>query len=128
MSHYAQIDDSGTVLRVLSVDNSVTDGQTFLAVTLGLGGTWVQTSYNTRGGVHCGPDGNPDGGTPLRKNYAGPGFTYDAARDAFIPPKPFPSWSLDEGSCLWQAPVPYPADGKYYLWDEAHQQWVLNGS
>ena len=94
-------------------------GHDFLATDLGLGGTWIQTSYNTRGGVHS------SGGTPLRKNYAGIGYTYDSGRDAFIPPKPFASWVLDEGTCLWNAPVPYPTDGKMYNWNEATTSWVV---
>ena len=90
----------------------------FGAIDLGLGGTWVQTSYNTRGGVHT------NGGTPLRKNYAGIGYTYDPARDAFIPPKPFDSWILNEDTCLWDAPTPYPTDGGMYYWDEGTLAWV----
>jgi hypothetical protein len=82
------------------------------------GGTWVKTSYNTLGGKHL------LGGTPLRKNYAGIGFTYDEGRDAFISPKPFDSWLLDEETCLWQSPVPYPTDGKDYDWDEQTLSWV----
>ena len=80
--------------------------------------SWVQTSYNTAGGQH------KLGGTPLRKNYAGIGFTYDATRDAFIPPKPFASWLLNEDTCLWDAPTPMPQDGKFYNWDEATTSWV----
>jgi len=78
---------------------------------------WIQTSYNTRGGQH--PEGRP-----LRKNYAGIGYTYDKDRDAFIPPKPFASWLLNEDTCLWEAPVAYPDDGKPYRWDEDTQSWV----
>jgi hypothetical protein len=78
---------------------------------------WVQTSYNTRGNQH--PEGRP-----LRKNYAGVGYTYDAQRDAFIPPKPFASWLLNENTCLWEAPVPFPRDDKYYSWDETQQNWI----
>ncbi|NDF98322.1 MAG: hypothetical protein EB101_05245 [Chitinophagia bacterium] len=93
-------------------------GQEFLADDLGLGGTWKKTSYNTQGGVHA------LGGTPYRKNYAGIGYKYDAARDAFIPPKPFNSWVLNDDTCLWEAPVAYPTDGKMYTWDEASTSWV----
>ena len=78
-----------------------------------------RTSYNTVAGEHTG------GGTPFRKNYAGIGYTYDYARDAFIPPKPYASWTLDETSCLWQAPVAYPDDDKRYTWDEENQEWDL---
>lgn len=97
MAHFAEIDSDSRVLRVLVIDNSQEHrGQEFLAVDLGLGGTWIKTSYNTRGGVH------KAGGTPLRKNYAGVGYTYDAQRDAFIPPKPAgDGWTLDEETCTW---------------------------
>ena len=81
-------------------------------------GQWLQTSYNTHGGVHT------LGGTPLRKNYAGIGYTYDSQRDAFIPPKPFASWLLNDDTCLWGAPVPMPTDGKMYQWDEATTSWT----
>jgi hypothetical protein len=80
---------------------------------------WVQTSYNTSGGVHR------LGGTPLRKNYAGIGYTYDSVRDAFIPPKPFPSWVLNEDTCLWGAPTAMPVvEGKMFKWDEPTTSWV----
>jgi len=118
MAHFAEIDADNKVVRVLVVgDDQEERGQEFLAQDLGLGGTWLQTSYNTVGGVH------QNGGTPLRKNYAGIGYTYDAQRDAFIPPKPFPSWNLDESSCLWEAPIDYPSDGKLYTWDEDNITW-----
>jgi len=120
MAHFAEIDENGIVLRVLVVDNAQeSNGQDFLANTLGLGGTWVKTSYNTVGGVHT------NGGTPLRKNYAGIGYTYDSDRDAFIPPKPFASWTLNEDSCLWDAPVAYPTDGERYTWNEETTSWDL---
>jgi hypothetical protein len=80
--------------------------------------SWIQTSYNTRGGQHR------LGGTPLRKNYAGIGYTYDAIRDAFIPPQPYISWSLNENECLWHPPIAYPEDGKSYKWDETMRNWV----
>ena len=118
MAHFAQIDENNIVTQVLVVsDQDAVNGQHFLANTLGLGGTWIQTSYNTNGGVHS------NGGTPLRKNYAGIGYTYDAQRDAFIPPKPFNSWLLDEDTCLWNAPVAHPNDGKLYTWNEDNQSW-----
>jgi hypothetical protein len=120
MAHFAEIDENGIVLRVLVVDNAQeSNGQDFLANTLGLGGTWVKTSYNTVGGVHN------NGGTPLRKNYAGIGYTYDSDRDAFIPPKPFASWTLNEDSCLWDSPVAYPTDGARYTWNEETTSWDL---
>ena len=88
---------------------------------------WIyrRTSYNTRGGVHYGADGQPsaDQSKAFRKNYAGLGYVYDAIRDAFIPPRPYASWILNEDSCLWDAPVAMPEDGKFYSWDENAQQW-----
>ena len=119
MAYFAEIDNTNTVTRVLAVPDAQQErGQDFLAIDLALGGTWIQTSYNTRGGVHT------LGGTPLRKNYAGIGYTYDATRDAFIPPKPFASWLLNEDTCLWDAPTPYPSDGGMYRWDEDTLAWV----
>ena len=119
MAHFAEIDENGVVLRVLVVDNAQeNDGQNFLANTLGLGGTWLKTSYNTSGGVHT------SGGTPFRKNYAGVGYTYDSGRDAFIPPKPYPSWVLNETSCVYEAPVAMPTDG-LYTWNEETTSWDL---
>jgi hypothetical protein len=90
------------------------------------GDTYKQTSYNTRGGVHYQADGTPsaDQSKAMRKNYAGLGYTFDAARNAFIPPKPYASWLLNETTCLWDAPVAYPTDGKRYSWDEATTSWV----
>ena len=120
MAHFAEINESNIVTRVLVVDNANEDnGQEFLANTLGVGGTWIKTSYNTSGGVHN------NGGTPLRKNYAGIGYSYDSGRDAFIPPKPFNSWVLNEDTCLWDAPTPMPVEeGKMFRWDEETTSWV----
>ena len=90
-------------------------------------GEWIQTSYNTRGGVHYDPNtGQPstDQSKALRKNYAGIGYSYDQQRDAFIPPQPYPSWILNEQTCLWEAPVAMPSDGKMYNWDEDSQNWL----
>ena len=112
MSHFAKV-DNGVVVQVIVAEPEFFD--TFVDNSPG---EWVQTSYNTYGGVHT------LGGTPLRKNYAGIGFTYDAQRDAFIPPKPFPSWVLDEETCLWNAPVARPTDGKDYQWDEQTTNWI----
>lgn len=118
MAHFAKVKD-GVVTQVIVAEPEFFD--TFVDSSPG---EWIQTSYNTRGGVHYAPDSyEPDGGVALRKNYAGIGFTYDAARDAFIPPQPYPSWNLDEDTCLWDAPVPYPTDGKPYTWNEDTQQW-----
>jgi len=82
-----------------------------------VGGMWKRTSYNTTGGVHS------NGGTPFRKNYAGIGYTYDEIRDAFIPPKPFESWILNEYTCLWESPIPYPNETEFYYWDESTISW-----
>lgn len=119
MAHYAKIED-GLVAQVLVVEESQFDW-----LTETLGGVWVQTSYNTRGGIHY-TDGVPsdDQSKALRKNYAGIGFTYDADRDAFIPPKPdgFDSFVLDEDTCQWVPPVPMPEGGDY-IWNESTQSW-----
>ena len=117
MAHWAEIDENNLVTRVL-VGNNNDSNEGYDWLIENLGGTWVKTSYNTHGGVHNG------GGTPLRKNYAGIGYTYDADRDAFIPPQPFASWVLNEDTCLWEAPVEYPSDGKAYIWDEDGASWV----
>ena len=84
-----------------------------------LEGEWIQTSYNTKGGVH------ELGDTPLRKNYAGIGYIYDRVRDAFYEPQPFPSWILNEESCIWESPIPYPTDGNQYKWNEVNQSWEI---
>lgn len=107
MSHFAKI-ENGIVAQVIVAEQDFIDT---------IDGEWVQTSYNTRGGQH--PEGKP-----LRKNYAGIGYTYDSERDAFIPPKPFDSWVLNEDTCLWDAPVPIPEDGKMYTWDEETLSWI----
>lgn len=117
MAHWAEIDENNLVTRVL-VGNNNDSNEGYDWLIENLGGTWVKTSYNTHGGVHNG------GGTPLRKNYAGIGYTYDADRDAFIPPQPFESWVLNEDTCLWEAPVEYPSDGKIYIWDEDATNWA----
>jgi hypothetical protein len=113
MAHFAKI-ENGTVTQVNVIDEDYFAENRETRYT----GTWVQTSYNTQGGVHL------LGGTPLRKNYAGIGYTYDEARDAFIPPKPFNSWLLNEDTCQWDAPVAYPTDGKFYTWNEDNQEWT----
>ena len=112
MAHFAKVED-GIVTEVLVIEQDVIDTGLFGDPAL-----WVQTSYNTHGGQH--PEGKP-----LRKNYAGVGYTYDAERDAFYAPQPFPSWVLDEDTCYWGAPTPYPTDGEPYAWDETAQAWVL---
>lgn len=119
MAHYAFLDENNVVTEVIVGKNEGEDN-TDWEVHYGnfRGQTCKRTSYNTQGGVHSA------GGTPLRKNYAGIGYTYDSQRDAFIPPKPFDSWVLDEETCLWQAPTPMPEDGGMYAWDEETQAWV----
>ena len=109
MSHFAKV-ENGLVAQVIVAEQDVIDTGIF-------GHGWVQTSYNTHGGQH--PEGRP-----LRKNYAGIGYTYDIEKDAFIPPKPYPSWLLNEETCLWNSPVPYPTDDKRYTWDETTTSWV----
>jgi len=120
MSHFAEIDGDGIVQRVIVIEQDMIDSGNW-----GDPNNWIQTSYNTKGGVHYAPNSTePDGGVALRKNYAGVGYKYDAERDAFIPPKQYPSWTLVEASCLWEAPVAYPDDGNKYNWDEENTQWV----
>ncbi len=123
MSHWARLDDNNVVVQVIK-GRQQSDGmeQVFSERT---GQTWKQTSYNTRGGIHY-TNGEPsaDQTKALRMNYAGRGFTYDADRDAFIPPKPYDSWVLDETTCLWVAPIDYPEDGGEYTWDEETGDWV----
>jgi hypothetical protein len=124
MAHFAEIDSNNKVVRVLVVaDENAADGHNFLANTLGLGGTWVQTSYNTRGGVHYGADGKPDGKEQIGFNYAGIGYSYDATDKAFYAPQPFPSWTLNKTSYTWEAPVAYPSDQKPYAWNEETKAW-----
>lgn len=121
MAHFAEIDTNNKVIRVLVVGNDQEyRGQDFLANDLKLGGTWIKTSYNTRGGIHR------LGGTPFRKNYADIGFEYDSQRDAFIPPKPilYPSWVINENTCTWIPPIPYPTDDKKYVWNESIVNWM----
>jgi hypothetical protein len=120
MAHFAKLDENNVVLEVNVIDNkNLLDsngieqeevGVAFLVQWSGGYTNWKQTSYN----------GN------IRKNYAGIGYTYDATRDAFIPPKPYASWLLNEDTCVWESPVPYPNDGNYYVWDEATTNWVEN--
>jgi hypothetical protein len=119
MAHFAEINSDNTVIRVIVVDASTEDeGINFIKNDLGLSGRWIQTSYNTLYGVHSG------GGIPFRKNYAGVGYTYDEIRDAFIPPKPFHSWKLNENTCDWDPPIPYPPQNGRFRWDENSSTWV----
>ena len=117
MAHWAEIDENNLVLRVLVGNNDDLD-EGYQWLIDNLGGTWIKTSYNTRGGQHI------LGGKPLRKNYAGIGYTYDEERDAFIPPKPFDSWILNEETCFWESPIAYPNDGEFYIWDENSKNWI----
>lgn len=130
MAHYAVLNADNEVTQVFvgrdetDLADGVTDWEIYYAPE---GFTVKQTSYNTRGGVHYNPEtGEPsaDQSKALRFNYAGIGYTYDEERDAFIPPKPFDSWVLNEDTCLWEAPIPYPADGAVYSWDEESGDWV----
>lgn len=117
MAHFAQLDENNTVIQVIVVNNEViTDSNGDENESIGIafcqnlfGGNWVQTSYNDS----------------FRKNFAGIGFTYDAVRDAFIEKKPFESWILDEETCKWNPPKPYPDDENFYSWDEQSQDWIL---
>ena len=120
MAHYAFLNMQNIVTEVI-VGKDETDGPTNWELHYGNIREQVckRTSYNTRGGVHS------EGGTPFRKNYAGVGYTYDESRDAFIPPKPFNSWVLNETTCLWEAPVEYPTDGQQYSWNEELGTWDL---
>jgi hypothetical protein len=107
MAHFAELDENNIVVQVLVTDNDFpNEGYDWLVETFG--GTWIQTSYNAM----------------IRKNFAGIGYSYDEARDAFIPPKLFESWLLNEETCNWEAPKPYPTDGKLYNWDEESQEWI----
>jgi hypothetical protein len=116
MAHFAKLDQNNVVTEVIVVSNSDTsDANGVEKESIGIafcehlfGGNWLQTSYNAN----------------FRKNYAGIGYTYDAAIDAFVPPKPYPSWLLNTNTAQWEAPVPYPNDGKNYVWDEATLSWV----
>ena len=120
MGHFAKV-SNGIVTRVI-----VAEADFFNNFVDDSPGQWIQTSYNTRGGVHYQPNTNEpseDQSKALRKNYAGIGYTYDSTRDAFIPPKPFNSWTLNEDTCLWGSPVAYPEDGKLYKWNEELVNW-----
>ena len=114
MAHFAELNENDVVIQVLVVpDNQEHRGHEYLSGDLGLSGTWVQTSYN---------------GT-IRKNFAGIGMNFDRKRDAFITPQPYESWKLNEETCLWEAPTPYPTDGLMYEWNETDTDWkaIVNG-
>jgi hypothetical protein len=119
MGHFAKV-VNGIVQQVIVAEPDFFDS--FVDTSPG---TWIQTSYNTRGNIHYGPDGEPDDGVALRGNYAGIGYTYDRENDVFYAPKPYPSWTLSEETWLWDPPTSYPNDGKRYNWDEANQEWIV---
>jgi hypothetical protein len=119
MSHFAKVTD-GKVTQVI-----VAEAEFFKTYVDSTPGEWIQTSYNTRGGVHYAPNSNtPDGGVALRGNYAGIGYTYDRTNDVFYAPQPFPSWTISAPDWTWKAPVAMPTDGKQYSWDEETKNWV----
>ena len=113
MSHFAKVVDSKVVQVIVAEADFF---NTFVDTSPG---AWIQTSYNTQGNKHT------QGGTPLRGNYAGIGYTYDQTNDVFYAPQPFPSWELNKSTWLWEAPIPYPADGKQYAWEESTKSWVV---
>jgi len=119
MSHFAKVLD-GKVINII-----VAEPEFFNTFVDSSPGQWIQTSYNTRGNIHYGQDGQPDGGVALRGNYAGIGYTYDAAHDVFYAPQPYASWVLNQTTWLWEAPVAYPTDGQHYVWDEPTISWKL---
>ena len=130
MAHFCKLDSNNIVISVHCVSNEIATseqaGIVFLNNLFKTNDIWKQTSFNTKGGVHL------LGGTPFRKNYGGIGYTYDEDRDAFIPPKPFDSWVLNETTCLWEEPIPEPEltqnqidNGNYYDWNEENQTWDL---
>ena len=120
MAHFAKIQNN-KVVKVI-----VAEPEFFESFVDNSPGKWIQTSYNTRGGVHYDPEtGEPDGGVALRKNFAAIGFTYDRKLDAFIPPQPYPSWVLNEETCLWESPVDCPRDENDYEWNEKDQEWQV---
>lgn len=117
MAHFAKVENK-IVTQVIVAEQDVIDSGIF-------GSDWIQTSYNTIGNIHVGPDGQPDGGVALRGNYASVGYIYDAVNDVFYTQKPFESWVLNTNTWKWEAPLPYPTDGKEYTWDEPSLTWVL---
>ena len=121
MAHFAKVVE-GKVVQVI-----VAEPEFFNTFIDSSPGTWIQTSYNTKGGIYYTPNTNdpdPDQSKALRKNYAGIGFSYDSQKDAFIPPKPFDSWSLNETTCNWEPPTPMPTEGGPYKWDESNKTWI----
>lgn len=123
MAHYAQIDDNNKVIQVLVISNEETDPIGWLVSNIG--GTWAQTSYNTRGGVHYGQDGKPDGGNQIGYNYAGIGYNYDSNAKAFYVPSPYSSWIINTNTYTWEPPVPRPTDNNNYFWNELTKSWSI---
>jgi hypothetical protein len=129
MAYFAKLGTGNIVEKVISINNAIiTDsngieqeqlGVDFINQLYNTNDTWKKTSYNTNGGIHV------KGGTPFRKNYAGIGFQYDLQRDAFLPPKPYNGWILNEDTCFWEAPIAYPTDGQEYIWNEENLSWNL---
>jgi hypothetical protein len=123
MSYFANVsviaDGKGLVTNVIAAEQNFIDSG-----LVGDPSTWIQTSYNTKGGIHYGQDGQPDGGVALRANYAGIGYTYDAINDVFYAPQPYPSWIISAPTWEWQPPTPYPLTGGPYTWDETTQTWI----
>jgi len=117
MAHYAQIENN-KVVQVLAVNDSINDPENFLSVILGLGGIWIQTSYNTYGNIHL------NDGSPIHKNFAGIGYLWDGV--GFYAPQPYKSWLLNLNTYLWEAPIDKPNDGKFYQWDESKLIWKEN--
>ena len=119
MAHFAEIDKNNVVVRVLVVDDLYeANGENYLVNELGLGGTWLKTSYNTINGKHL------KDGKPFRKNFAGIGMIYDKEKDAFYEPQPYPSWTLNKDTCVWEPPVPRPINDLRLIWDEFTQSWI----
>ena len=124
MAHFAKLNNENYVVFVTVARDE--DEYREIEISQETGEKYKRTSYNTRGGIHYQADNNTpslDQSKAFRKNYAGIGYYYDEVRDAFIPPKPYPSWTLDEFSCLWQSPIPYPNDDKMYQWNEETGNW-----
>jgi hypothetical protein len=120
MSHYAKV-HNGIVEQVIVAEAEFFTNGHFVDTSPG---EWIQTSYNTHGGIHYGQDGQPDGGIALRGNYAGIGMIYDSVNDVFYNPQPFPSWTLNNTTWIWEAPSAYPNDGKTYVWNESTLNWT----
>lgn len=118
MSHFAKV-LNGKVIQVIAAEPDF-----FKNFVDASPGTWIQTSYNTRGNVHYGADGQPDGGIALRGNFAGIGYLYDSLNDVFYEEKPYSSWVINTNTWTWEAPIPYPNDGKFYIWDESQKEWI----